>query len=138
MAKETNKTIPWNEVKAKYLKGATPKALGLEYGITAREVTYKAKRNKWTSQKATISHNIEKSVTNDLEEISSLCTNGLKELLKKDDLKPSERIQAIRLGFDITLLNKNKADEENANLNKNLEALTKAIDESKKEYGDIQ
>lgn len=27
--------------------------------------------------------------------------------------------------------------EENANLNKNLEALTKAIDESKKEYGDI-
>ena len=28
--------------------------------------------------------------------------------------------------------------EENANLNKNLEALTKAIDESKKEYGNIQ
>lgn len=112
MAKETNKTVPWNEVKAKYLKGATPKALGIEYGITASQVSDKAKREKWVAKKAIISQNIETKTKTELEDISELCTKKLKELLTKD-IKPNELIAAIRLGFDITLLNKNKTDGEN-------------------------
>ena len=115
--------IEWNRIKALYLKGVKPKEIAEKFGITAKQVSEKAKRDDWKRKKDKISNKIEATMEDELKEISELCTKGLKELLK-DNLKPSEKIQAIRLGYDITLLNRVKQDKQAENKEDNfIEAL---------------
>ena len=112
MAKEKPKTTPWNSIKAEYLKGVTPKELAIKYELTAKQVSDKANKENWTRKKSEISENLEDRVQKELEEITTLGIKRLKQLLNNEEIKPNELISAIRLGFDTTLLNKNKEKKE--------------------------
>jgi hypothetical protein len=106
------KTTPWNRIKAEYLDGVTPKELAIKYDITAKSISNKANKEKWTSKKAKINENLGDRVQKELEEITTLGIKRLKELLNSKEIKPNELISAIRLGFETTLLNKNKEKKE--------------------------
>lgn len=107
-----SKTTPWNKIKVEYLEGATPKELGLKYQIKPKVISDRFSGMGVVEEKRIISKEIQENVKVTLEGISTLSIKRLKELLNRDDIKPNELIAAIRLGFDITLLNKNKADDE--------------------------
>jgi len=106
------KTTPWNKIKAEYLAGATPKSLAEQYEIEAKTISNKANKENWTSKKARISKNLEERVQKELELITELGIARLKGLLRSETIRDSELISAIRLGFDTTLLNKNKEKKE--------------------------
>lgn len=112
MATQQQKTTPWNKIKAEYLAGATPKSLAEKYGIDINLIYNKIKGGKWTPKKSEIIQNLEDRVQKELELITELGIARLKGLLMKETIRDSELISAIRLGFDTTLLNKNKEKKE--------------------------
>ena len=112
MATNKPKTTPWNKIKAEYLAGATPKSLAEKYGLSAKTISVKASNNKWTSKLIEINENLEDRVRKELELITELGIARLKGLLRSETIRDSELISAIRLGFDTTLLNKNKEKKE--------------------------
>jgi len=48
------KTTLWVKIKAEYLQGATPAELGKKYGLTAKQISDKANKEKWTTDKSKI------------------------------------------------------------------------------------
>lgn len=59
MARKEDKKIPWNEIKAKYLLGATPKELAEKYGLTSKQIRDKAHREKWKYKKTAINDKVD-------------------------------------------------------------------------------
>lgn len=124
-----NKTTPWNKIKTEYLEGATPKELGLKYRIKPKAISDRFSGMGIVEEKRIISKEIKTSVEDELKEISSLCTKWLKDLLRDKKLKPNEKIAAIKVGLELTILNKNKENQDSIThpLNKLAEVLENDI-----------
>lgn len=106
-----NKIVtPWVKIKAEYLAGATPKELSLKYRISANAISNKFSLNGTTKKVKEIQSNLGDVMQVELDEITIQGIKRLKELLTSQEIKPSELISAIRLGFELTILSKNKLE----------------------------
>lgn len=103
---------PKNKIKAEYLQGATPKELAEKYNLDVKTISNWAYDEKWTRKKKEISEKLEEKVQKELELITELGIARLKGLLCSQLIKDNDLISAIRLGFDTTLLNKNKDNKD--------------------------
>jgi hypothetical protein len=84
MAKQ--KAVNWPAIKKRYLLGEKPKALAEEYGVTAKAISDRATKQKWTRKKAQNDVKIEKDVQIEIDEVDTIYSSLINEI-GKDFLK---------------------------------------------------
>jgi uncharacterized protein (UPF0147 family) len=106
------KTTAWNEIKAEYLQGVTPKELSLKYKIPAKTIHEKASKESWVDEKASINASICKNVQEVTQErIQNLTNDALDTLCEVVNDKKCEknvRVQAAKAILDISGLKNSK------------------------------
>jgi phage terminase small subunit len=61
------KALNWAAIKKRYLQGERPKDIAVDYGMTAKQVSDKANKQKWVRKKSKIIEKVEAKVENELE-----------------------------------------------------------------------
>lgn len=77
------KKVNWPAIKKRYLLGEKPKDIGPEFGLTAKQISDKAKRDDWKRKKDEISEKVENSVQNDLKELVDITIAVHREFMQK-------------------------------------------------------
>lgn len=106
----TKHIIPWAKVKKDYLEGVTPKEIALKYGTTAKTVTDKACKEKWTSEKSIIYENVLQNVQDRIQNITNKALTTLEEIIENDTAKDADRVAASRAVLDISGLKTQKQE----------------------------
>ena len=76
------KAIHWPAIKTGYLNGRKPKDLATEYGLTPEQISQKAKREKWKTEKTKISQEIQKTVVRVTRTVAELALLATEKALK--------------------------------------------------------
>lgn len=106
----TKHIIPWAKVKKDYLEGVTPKEIALKYGTTAKTVTDKACKEKWTAEKSIIYENVLQNVQDRIQNITNKALTTLEEIIENDTAKDADRVAASRAVLDISGLKTQKQE----------------------------
>lgn len=106
----TKHIIPWAKVKKDYLEGVTPKEIALKYGTTAKTVTDKASKEKWTAEKSIIYENVLQNVQDRIQNITNKALTTLEEIIENDTAKDADRVAASRAVLDISGLKTQKQE----------------------------
>ena len=103
------KITPWTKIKAEYLSGVTPKELAQKYGLTAKQISDKANKDKWVVEKAEICEKVRESTAEKISRITNLALDRLEEILTGSDLRP-DFVNAIGKAIDISGLKTSKRE----------------------------
>lgn len=103
-----SKTTPWNEIKAEYLQGVTPKELAKKYSIAAKTIHEKASKESWVDEKASIYKNLQEVTQERLASLTNLALDTLVEVINSDDSKKDTKVQAAKALLDISGLKNSK------------------------------
>lgn len=72
----SSKRINWPAIKKRYLQGDKPKDIAAQFGLTASQVSQKAKRENWKPKKAKIAQKtdqkIEKAIESELDKFDAI------------------------------------------------------------------
>lgn len=104
------KTTPWTKIKTEYLQGVTPKELSQKYDISARTITNKASREKWTIEKSTICDNLRQNAQDRIKDLTNIALDALVDVINSPDCKNAEKIAAARAILDVSGLKSVKQD----------------------------
>lgn len=103
------KALNWAAIKKRYLQGERPKQIAVDYGLTARQISDKASREKWVRKKAEITEKVEAKVENELEALK------LRVLKEYERIAFSDIRQLMEWkGQDITLKSSDSITEDAA------------------------
>ena len=102
------KTTPWNEIKAEYLQGVTPKELAAKYGLTPKNISDKANKEKWVQEKAKISEKVREVTQERIQELTNLALDTLCEVVNDKKCEKSTKVQAAKALLDISGLKNSK------------------------------
>lgn len=106
---ENLKPVPWNEIKTEYLQGAFPRELAKKYGLTAKQISDKANKDKWVQEKTKISEKVRENVEEKISRITNLALDRLEEILEGSILRP-DFVSAIGRAIDISGLKTTKQE----------------------------
>lgn len=96
------KTTPWTKIKAEYLQGATPKELAKKYKLTAKQVSNRATREKWTNENEQIRANVSKNIQSKIQELSNNALEVLCEVMNHPDTEDKDKVSAARAILDVS------------------------------------
>lgn len=96
------KTTPWNEIKADYLNGVTPKELAEKYKITAKQIHDKAFRDSWVAEKTSISEKTRESVQNRIKELTDLALETLCNVINDPESDNKDKVSASKAILDVS------------------------------------
>ena len=96
------KTTPWNEIKADYLNGVTPKELAEKYKITAKQIHDKAFRDSWVAEKTSISEKTRESVQNRIKELTDLALETLCNVINDPESDNKDKVSASKANLDVS------------------------------------
>lgn len=106
------KTTAWNEIKAEYLQGVTPKELALKYKIPAKTIHEKASKESWVDEKASINASICKNVQEVTQEriqsLTNLALDTLCNVINDSKTEKNIKVQAAKAILDISGLKNSK------------------------------
>lgn len=106
------KTTPWIKIKAEYLQGATPKELADKYNLTAKQVTNKANRDKWVTEKEIIQDKTRESIENKIQTYSNEAIEVLREVMNGYETENKDKVSAAKAILDISGLKRSKQETE--------------------------
>ena len=109
------KTTPWTKIKAEYLQGATPKELAKKYNLTAKQITNKANRDKWVSEKEIIQNKTRESIQSKIEKLSNNALEVLSEVMSHPDTEDKDKVSAARAILDVSGLKSVKQEIKGVN-----------------------
>lgn len=101
-----SKAVNWPAIKKRYLQGEKPKKIAADYDLTAKQISDKASKDKWTRKKAEIVEKVAVKVENELDalrrkvldEYQRVAFSDIRDLMKWDGqditLKDSSKISA--------------------------------------------
>lgn len=104
------KTIPWVKVKKDYLEGVTPKELAEKYKSDIDKIYKKIENEKWAPELSEIKGNIGNKVQERIERVTNLALSRLEDVLKDEDVKTSDLVNAIGKAFDVSGLKSSKQE----------------------------
>lgn len=104
------KTTPWNEIKAEYLQAVTPKELANKYGLTAKQISDKANKEKWVSEKSEISENVRENVQERIKGLTNLALDTLVSVINDPETESNVKVQASKAILDISGLKSSKQE----------------------------
>lgn len=96
------KTTPWTKIKAEYLQGATPKELAKKYKLTAKQVSNRATREKWTNENEQIRANVSKNIQSKIQQLSNNALEVLSEVMNHPDTEDKDKVSAARAILDVS------------------------------------
>lgn len=96
------KTTPWTKIKAEYLQGVTPKELALKYGLTAEQISQKAKRDKWKPAKDIIKQKTTENVQDKIAQYSNRALEVLNEVINDPESENRDKVSAARAILDVS------------------------------------
>lgn len=96
------KTTPWTKIKAEYLQGATPKELALKYKLTAKQVSNRATREKWTNENEQIRANVSKNIQSKIQELSNNALEVLSGVMNNPSAEDKDKVSAARAILDVS------------------------------------
>lgn len=105
------KTTPWNKIKAEYLQDVTPKELAKKYGLTSQQVRSKATKEKWTSEKLTISNKVTQNAQDKVQKYVDTIIDNLYNIVIDKNEKTCDRINAGKVIIDLSGLKNDKPKE---------------------------
>jgi hypothetical protein len=112
MLKTNKKITPWNEIKAEYLQGVTPKELAQKYDIKAKAIHEKASKESWVDEKESISASIIKNVQEITQEkiqsLTNLALDTLCEVINSPETEKNTKVSAAKAILDISGLKNSK------------------------------
>ena len=111
------KVAPWNKIKKEYLEGVAPKELSKKYGITAKRISDKAGRDKWSKEKAEIRKKTQESTQKRIDSITNLALRRLEDVLIDYEIRTNDLISAIGKAIEISGLKTQKHEVENKGIN---------------------
>ena len=111
------KTTPWNKIKADYLNGVTPKELAEKYKVKAKTIHEKSSKEKWVSEKTSISKNVQEKVQERIDRLTNLALERLECVLREDEIRTNDLISAIGKALDVSGLKSQKHEVENKGIN---------------------
>lgn len=104
------KTTPWVKIKAEYLQGVTPAELSEKYSLTAKQISDKANKEKWTTDKSEICEKVRDNVQSKIDKITSLALKRLEDVLSDENTKTNDLVSAIGKAIDISGLKSSKQE----------------------------
>lgn len=104
------KGIAWVKIKSEYLQGVTPKELGEKYGLTAKQISDKANKEKWVAEKAKMCEKVRENTQERIERITNIALIRLEDVLLNDEVRPSDLVNAIGKAFDVSGLKSSKQE----------------------------
>ncbi|MDD3593031.1 MAG: hypothetical protein PHX18_00215 [Candidatus Gastranaerophilales bacterium] len=102
--------INWNEIYTKYLQGAAPKDLAVEYGVEAKKISAKVSYEKWKEKKIKIKDKIIDSIEKKIEKLTQSAFDELEKILNSEDAAHTNKIQAAKAIIDVSGLKKDKKE----------------------------
>lgn len=104
------KGTAWVKIKSEYLQGVTPKELGEKYGLTAKQISDKANKEKWVAEKAKMCEKVRENTQERIERITNIALRRLEDVLLNDEVRPSDLVNAIGKAFDVSGLKSSKQE----------------------------
>lgn len=96
------KTTPWNEIKAEYLAGVTPKELASKYDISDKTIREKASKEGWVKEKTMICNNLQQDVQERIKGLTNLALDTLVEVINSPETENNVKVQASKAILDIS------------------------------------
>lgn len=96
------KTTPWTKIKAEYLQGVTPQMLAKKYKLTAKQVSDKATKEKWTFEKSEICVNIRENIQDKIQGLTNNALKVLNEVMNAPESKHADKVAAARAILDVS------------------------------------
>jgi uncharacterized protein YjcR len=103
---------PWARIKKEYLEGVPPRDLGRKYGIKAKSVSDKARREGWVRKKSDIIEKIAEKVEYDLTELKARAVKEL-ELIAFTEIKKTKINMHNKMNALTSILNLCSENEKN-------------------------
>ena len=103
-----SKTTPWNEIKAEYLRGVTPKELAEKYDVKAKSIHEKASKESWVDEKTSIVKNMQEITQERIANLTNLALDTLCEVINDSECKKDTKVQAAKALLDISGLKNSK------------------------------
>ena len=104
------KITPWVKIKAEYLQGATPKDLAKKYKLTARQISDKVTRDKWTIEKTEISGKVRETIQDKIKDLSNNALEVLQEVMNDPEAKDADKVSAAKAILDVSGLKTQKQE----------------------------
>ena len=102
------KTTPWNEIKAEYLQGVTPKDLAEKYNIKPKTIHDKCNKEGWVQEKQSICENVREITQERIANLTNLALDTLCEVINDSECKKDTKVQAAKALLDISGLKNSK------------------------------
>ena len=102
------RTTAWNEIKAEYLQGVTPKELSAKYDIPAKTIHEKASKESWVDEKASICKNVQEITQERIASLTNLALDTLVEVVNDIKCEKNVKVQAAKALLDISGLKNSK------------------------------
>lgn len=102
------KTTPWNEIKAEYLQGVTPKELAAKYDIKAKTIHEKASKESWVDEKESICKNVQEVTQEKIQSLTNLALDTLCNVINDSSTEKNTKVQAAKAILDISGLKNSK------------------------------
>ncbi len=96
------KMTPWTKIKAEYLQGVTPQMLAKKYKLTAKQVSDKATKDKWTIEKSEICANIRENIQDKIQALSNNALEVLSEVMNDPETEYKDKVSAARAILDVS------------------------------------
>lgn len=106
--KKMSKTTPWNEIKAEYLRGVTPKELAEKYSLKAQAIYDKANRDNWVQEKSRIAEKTLEITQERIASLTNLALDTLCEVINDSESRKDIKVQAAKALLDISGLKNSK------------------------------
>ena len=96
------KTTPWNEIKADYLNGVTPKELAEKYELPVEKIYYKIDNDSWAKEKTKINENVRSDVQNRIKELTDLALETLCSVINDHESDNKDKVSASKAILDVS------------------------------------
>ena len=96
------KTTPWNEIKADYLNGVTPKELAEKYELPVEKIYYKIDNDSWAKEKTKINENVRSDVQNRIKELTDLALETLCNVINDPESDNKDKVSASKAILDVS------------------------------------
>ena len=104
----------WTKIQIEYEQGVKPKELAEKYGLTSKQIRDKASRNNWKQTKEEIEKtklvNSRQKYDKEINELTGLALNVLREIANNPEAKDTDRINAAKGILDVSGLKKESHD----------------------------
>jgi replicative superfamily II helicase len=96
------KGVPWNNIKADYLNGVTPKELAEKYKIDINKLYKKIENDKWAVELREIKGKIGNDVQERIKELTNLALETLCEVINDPETSSRDKVSASKAILDVS------------------------------------